>query len=280
MSAGADVDHAALRFAAANDAALCTLVGIEGSFSRRLGAQLAIARDGHAVGSLADGCLERELAVQAEAASDTGLPVVLRYGRGSPFIDFRLPCGSGLDILIEPTPSRLRLTEAIATIDARQPVGLDLPSNGPGFLRQRNYIPELRLIVLGNTAEATALARLSGAFGLHVEIVEPGNGLALGRRPESMADAWTAIVLLFHDHEWEREVIEWALSTDALYIGATGGQAARDGRREWLRRGGQDLASIARVRSPVGLIHRARDADVLALSVLAEVVAVYEDRRD
>ena len=39
-------DHAALRAAAAGGAGLCTVVGIDGSFSRRLGAQLAVHPDG------------------------------------------------------------------------------------------------------------------------------------------------------------------------------------------------------------------------------------------
>src|SRR5438067_4350039 len=73
-----DEDQAALRLAAAGGAALCTIVGIEGSFSRRLGAQLAVAVDGRMAGSLADGCLERELATQAAEARREGRPRLLR----------------------------------------------------------------------------------------------------------------------------------------------------------------------------------------------------------
>ena len=43
-------DHAALVYAANAPAALCTIIGIDGSFSRRCGAQLAIGRDGTLVG--------------------------------------------------------------------------------------------------------------------------------------------------------------------------------------------------------------------------------------
>ena len=55
-------DHDALFLAAEGDAALCTIVGIDGSFSRRVGAQLAVARDGRVAGDLADNCLNAELA--------------------------------------------------------------------------------------------------------------------------------------------------------------------------------------------------------------------------
>ena len=50
-------DHSAIGASANNGAALCTIVNIDGSFSRRLGAQLAINPDGSIVGSLSDGCL-------------------------------------------------------------------------------------------------------------------------------------------------------------------------------------------------------------------------------
>ncbi|WP_298195899.1 XdhC family protein, partial [Novosphingobium sp.] len=55
-------DHAVLAAALEPGAVLCTLVGIEGGFSRRLGAQLVVGADGTLTGSLSDGCLEAELA--------------------------------------------------------------------------------------------------------------------------------------------------------------------------------------------------------------------------
>ncbi len=55
-------DHAALAAATGAGVGLCTIVGIEGGFSRRLGAQLAILPDSSTIGSLADGCLEAQLA--------------------------------------------------------------------------------------------------------------------------------------------------------------------------------------------------------------------------
>src|SRR5690606_8589836 len=53
-------DRGALRAAGDPGVGLCTIVNIEGSFSRRLGAQLAVHADGTITGSLADGCLERQ----------------------------------------------------------------------------------------------------------------------------------------------------------------------------------------------------------------------------
>lgn len=272
-----DHEQSALRLAASGEAALCTIVGIDGSFSRRVGAQLAVARDGTLAGSLSDGCLERELAAQSVAARSEGRPRLLRYGRGSPFIDFRLPCGSGLDILIDPTPDLHALGNAVASLDARRPAALVLPLDRPDLLMRRTYLPALRVLLLGAGPELAWAARIAEALGIEREMYAPSDGLTLGRPPQGLrADLWTAVVLLFHDHEWEATLLEWALDTPAFHIGAVGGATARDSRRALLLARGFGEAGIARVRSPVGLIPHARDARTLALSILSQIVGEYE----
>jgi xanthine dehydrogenase accessory factor len=270
-------DRAALRAACADGVGLCTIVGIEGSFSRRVGAQLAVGPDGSITGSLADGCLEKQLAREVLEAAGTD-PFVRRFGAGSPLIDFRLPCGSGLDILIEPAPDRDLCRAVVARLDARQAGALDLP--GPDWLLlQRRYIPPLRLVLLGEGPELAALAAIATAAGVMVERHAIGQdaALALGRRPQGLeADAWTAVVLLFHDHEWEQAILEWALETPAFHIGAQGGAEARAGRAQRLAQGGASAADLARITSPVGLIPRSREPGVLAISILAQVTAEYE----
>lgn len=265
--------------------ALCTLVGIEGSFSRRLGAQIAIARDGSTVGSLSDGCLERQLASDALAARAAGEgPRVLRYGSGSPIIDFRLPCGGGLDIVIDPAPDRAALRRVVDRLAKREAasLALPLPADAPShWLTHRAYMPGLRTLLFGEGPEYGAFATLSTGMGTHVEghgrASAGTSGLALGQVPPGIAaDPWTAILLLFHDHEWEQALLGWAVTTPAFFIGAQGGGPAREERKALLRREGISEERIARVRSPIGLIASARDPEVLALSVLAEIVGAYE----
>lgn len=273
-------DHAALFRAAESDAALCTIVGIDGSFSRRVGTQLAVAADGGRAGDMADRCLDEELATQALAAMAQGGARMLRYGQGSPFVDFRLPCGSGLDIWIDPAPDRAELQRCAAELEARREAVLRLKFSedlAPYLLRERHYVPRLRIVLLGAGAECAALVRLAAAQGIEVEWREAGHGLSLRRPPTDLAaDAWTAVLLLFHDHEWELPLLDWALGTPAFYIGAQGGAPAREERLERLRAAGHSDAELARIKSPVGLIPAARDPNVLALSVLADVVGAYE----
>jgi xanthine dehydrogenase accessory factor len=273
-------DHDALRHATANPAALCTIVGIEGSFSRRCGAQLAVAPDGTVVGDMADNCLDAELASQAVAAMRSGDVKLLRYGRDSPFIDFRLPCGSGLDILVDPAPDRSALARCVEDLTARTEAALPLPvpvGTNKALLRERRYMPALRLVIFGSGPECAALERLAAAQRVIVDRRQPQQGLALNLWPSDLpVDEWTAVILLFHDHDWEHALLEVALRTPAFYIGAQGGAPAREERIERLIAAGHDDAAIARVRSPVGLIPSARDANVLALSILADIVGAYE----
>jgi xanthine dehydrogenase accessory factor len=267
-------DHAALVRAAQGAAALCTIAHIDGSFSRRAGTQLAVAADGGRVGDMADKCLDQELASQAVTAMAEGGARMLRYGQGSPFVDFRLPCGSGLDIWIDPAPDLAELRRCVGELEARRETVLPL---GGGLLGERRYIPRLRLVLLGAGAESAALVRLAAAQGVEVDWCEAGEGLSLGRPPRDLvADAWTAVLLLFHDHEWEHALLDWALGTPSFYIGAQGGAPGREERLERLRAAGHSESDLARINSPVGLIPAARDPAVLALSVLAEVVGAYE----
>lgn len=267
----ADDDSEALRAISRHGGALCTVTRIDGTWSRRLGAQLAILPDGSTRGSLSDGCLERALASEAAGGEPAR---VLRYGEGSPYLDIRLPCGSGVEVLVDPAPDHAAIRAAADALARREPAALPLP--GVGLTRA--YQPPLRLVVLGSGPEIAALARLGVAQGIAVEIGaprgEPGDHpLALGQVPDIAVDAWTAIAVLFHDHEWERAVLPWALAGPAFLVGAQGGRAARDQRREWL-----PPELFARLRSPVGLFPHARSPSVLALSVLAQCVAEYEAR--
>ncbi|MXO71191.1 XdhC family protein [Alteraurantiacibacter buctensis] len=264
--------------AATPGAGLCTIVGIEGSFSRRLGAQLAVAPDGTVTGSLADGCLERQLATEVLAGGERR---VLRFGAGSPLIDFRLPCGSGLDVLVDPAPDRDACRAALSALDRRQAASLALPA---GPLAHRFFVPALRLALFGEGPELDALALLGRTAGLTVETFskdagasESSGGLSLGQAPQGVAaDAWTAVILLFHDHEWEQAILQWALGTPSFFIGAQGGRPAREERTARLLSAGIAPDQVARVKSPIGVVQHSREPVALALSILASVVGAYE----
>jgi xanthine dehydrogenase accessory factor len=76
-----------------------------------IGAYMAIFENGHKVGTLSSGCIESDLVMQSKSVLQSGSPLQIRYGRGSPFLDLHLPCGGGLEILLVPRPDRAILAE-------------------------------------------------------------------------------------------------------------------------------------------------------------------------
>lgn len=268
-------DHEALAAACEAGAGLCTVVGIEGSFSRRIGAQLAVLPDGSTIGSLADGCLEAQLASDMR---ELGKPAVIRYGAGSEKIDFRLPCGGGLDILVDPSPDRGTCRAAMMNLEKRLPASISLPENS--LLAERRYLPSLRIAAFGEGPELEYLEVLAKALDIELTPYDK-SVLQLGQRvAECRPDRWTACLFLFHDHEWELPLLEQVLASEAFYIGAQGGENARIARTLGLSGRGMAEEQIARIHSPLGLIPSCKTPHALALSALAEVVFRYERLHD
>ena len=267
-------DHLALATACQPGVGLCTIVGIDGSFSRRLGAQLAVIPDGSTVGDLADGCLERQLATDMANCTESR---VVRYGRGSPIIDFRLPCGGGLDILLDPAPDRSACRAALDALRRRRPARLTFEEGRQ--LLNRTYLPSLKLVVLGEGPELEAMNSLCSAMNIEANFFSRED-LALGQAAQDARyDPWTACLLLFHDHEWELALLEQALASEAFYIGAQGGERARSDRALALAARGVPEEKIARLTSPVGLMPACKSPQTLALSALSEIVGRYEQMR-
>jgi xanthine dehydrogenase accessory factor len=269
-----DEDHVALAVACKEGVGLCTIVAIEGSFSRRLGAQLAVMPDGSTVGDLADSCLEKQLATDMVQCSEPG---VARYGRGSSKIDFRLPCGGGLDILLDPAPDRGACRSALGALRLRRPARL--PINEGRHLLNRTYLPSLKLAVYGEGPELEAISSLCSAMKIEVEVFTRRD-LSIGQAARNAQyDPWTACLLLFHDHEWELALLEQALASKAFYVGAQGGDRARSDRNLALAARGVPEEQIARLTSPVGLMPACKSPRTLALSALSEIVDRYEQMR-
>lgn len=239
---------------------LAMLVGIDGAFYRPLGSLMAFPTGSAPVGSLSSGCIEGDIALHAADVLASKKPRRLRYGRGSPFVDIRLPCGSGLDVVLVPVASGPHIDVPLAALRNRRLVRLRLPD-----LPEVEIRPEPRMVVIGTGPEAETFARLAETAGYPSERRD--------RLVLKEVDPETAVVLFFHDHERETDILDTALRSPAFWIGAQGSRTVQARRLEILRAAGWDDAAIARVHGPIGLIKGSRNPRVLAVSVLAEIVA-------
>jgi xanthine dehydrogenase accessory factor len=287
--------------------ALVTLVGVEGGAPRQPGAQMAVADDGRYVGYLSGGCLEQAVALEARDVIASGKNRLVRYGKGSPYFDITLPCGSGLDLYFDQGLDGTHLAAMETHRAARQSFALrtDISSGGssieilppsapvPVGLRtdgvfQRVYAPPLQLLLLGNGPGLVGIATIAAALGLEtkiatsdnatqVSLAQSGLGSILGNAQVPAAierlDFASGAVLVFHEHEKEHGVLRDLLGTQCFYIGVLGTHAVHRDRLAALAREGVSPVALGRLRAPVGSIPAAKSKATLAVSVLAEMIA-------
>lgn len=284
---------------------LVTVTAVTGASTRSPGANLAVSEDGRFAGSISGGCVESAVVAEALDVLKAGKPRQVRFGAGSPYLDIRLPCGGGVDLMFSPLDSGTFGARALDLLDRRQALRISLPFDGPadvvatdgGFSIAADaegvrvtHIPPLRLALIGHGATVDALAILAGASAADVAIVSPDSDqIARARErgdatelltmptmvPDFRSDAWTALAFLFHDHDWEPRLLARLLDQDAFFIGAMGSRKTHADRVESLRALGVASAAVDRIVAPIGLIPSMRDPETLAVSILAQVIAAY-----
>jgi xanthine dehydrogenase accessory factor len=197
----------------------------------------------------------------------------------------RLPTGE--QALVPGDAVSAELADAAARALRDDAAGTVTLADGAWFLQA--YNPPVRLIVVGAVHIAQALVPLAAQLGLAVVVVDPRRSFATEERfpnvvirtdwpDEAMdalaPDARTAVVTLTHDPKLDDPALDRALRSGAFYIGALGSRKTHAARLERLRALGHDAAALARIRGPVGLAIGAVTAPEIALSILAEFVAV------
>ena len=151
------------------------------------------------------------------------------------------------------------------------------------------FNPPLRLAIVGAVHIAQALASLAPALGIAPTVIDPRRAFATPERFPGVAllhdwpdvamnalapDARTAVVTLTHDPKLDDPALDRALRSGAFYVGALGSRKTHAARLERLRALGHDEAALARIHGPVGLPIGAVSAAEIALSVMAQIVAV------
>ncbi|MGB3390977.1 MAG: XdhC family protein [Pseudaminobacter sp.] len=283
------IDFALERMRAGENVALVTLVQIEGSSPRPLGSQMAVSESGEWVGYLSGGCIERAIVAEALAAIEQGSNRRVRYGKGSKYIDIQLPCGSSIELVLDVNISESELAAVELALARRQSATLRVPGVNdadPGEVFTRHYYPRRRLIVIGVGPAAVQLARLGQLSGFEAVLYSPDDatrstaegegvetvGVSRSVLPDFQVDSRSAIVFMFHDHDWEKRLIPAVLETPAFYIGAMGSRRTHRQRLDMLDLNGIDPVQLGRIRGPAGLFSGAKSAPDVAISILAEVM--------
>lgn len=291
---------------------LVTVARTWGSSPRPPGSLMAINGRGETVGSVSGGCIEddlihriREGGVQAACATDT--PAVLRYGISADEAHrFGLPCGGTVELVLEPVSERSRLDELLQACLQRRStkrvlnlhtgeVGLhEGGRDGLPHLDDQHLTthlgPQARLIVIGAGDLSRFLCQMALGLGFEVIVCDPReesraswqldgaeishempDDLILRLRP----DARTAVVAVTHDPKLDDLALIDALQSDAFYVGAIGSRRHSELRKTRLHEH-FDLShdALQALHGPAGLYIGSKTPAEIALSIMAEVVAV------
>lgn len=140
--------------------------------------------------------------------------------------------------------------------------------------------PPPRLAVVSATDVGRALRVFLSALGYEVVTVEPrtervmpADEPTVGSVTELELGPQDAVVLTDHDAPDVTDALAAALASDAGFVGMMGSRRHAAHRLDELRAGGLDPATVARVRTPLGLDLGGRRPEEVALSIAAGVVA-------
>ena len=217
-----------------------------------------------------------EILTALEQAKSAKRPIVLAT---------RLPDGAQRLLPDPAAPAALNEAAEAALRDDQS--GTHKIENTDWFLHA--YNPPLRLIVVGAVHIAQALVPFATQCGFAITVVDPRRSFASDERfpnvtvstawpdeamDELRPDSRTAVVTLTHDPKLDDPALDRALKSPAFYIGSLGSRRTHAARLKRLRELGHGDNALSRIQGPVGLNIEAVTAPEIALSIIAEIVAV------
>jgi len=156
------------------------------------------------------------------------------------------------------------------------------------------FPPPPLMVIIGAVHVAQAVVTYARPLGFRIVVVDARQTLATRERFPDVDDlivAWpdeayaqlpitktTAIVILTHDPKFDEPAILGALQTNAGYIGAVGSRKTNAERRERLIEAGASDEQLARIHGPIGLDIGGGTPEEMAISILAEIIAVRNGR--
>ena len=236
-------------------AALVTIVSTTGSTPQRVGATMLVFGDGRTVGTIGGGCYENDAFGKARVAIDTRAPQLVHYELSDDFAqETGLICGGQMDVYIEPIE----------------------PS------------PELYVVGAGHVG--FHLARIAQEVGFRVHVADDREKFANAERFPTAAEiivddipSWIAqaripphayVVIVTRGHTNDLEALRALAPRDLRYLGLIGSRAKVARIYDALTADQMPADALKRVHAPIGLDIGAVTPQEIAVSIVAELIAV------
>ena len=236
-------------------AALVTIVRANGSTPQRTGAKMLVYADGRTVGTIGGGCYENDALGKAREAIASGKPILVRYDLNDDFVEESgLICGGQMEVYIDP------------------------------------IAPAPRLYIIGAGHVGFHLARAAAETGFRIHVVDDREKFANAERFPSAeavivddiagwlhradfpASAYVVVVTRGHTHDFD--ALRALAARDLRYLGLIGSRAKVARVFDALTAEGMPAECLLRVHAPIGLDIGAITPAEIAISILAELIAV------
>ncbi len=235
--------------------AIATIVQVNGSIPSFESAKMLIREDGAIVGTIGGGCVEAEVWNAAREVMETEKPKHLNFNLGQDAAyDNGLICGGQLNVFIEPV------------------------------------IPAPRAFIFGAGHVSKSISRIANIAGFGTVVVDDREQFANAERfpeaeeihaaeyeeafPKLPVNSSSYLVIVTRGHRDDMRVLRWAVTTPARYIAMIGSKRKTIAVVKELEKEGLPREAFERVHAPMGLDIGAITPEEIAVSVVAEMVAV------
>ena len=237
----------------------------------------------------------------------SGSPAFVKYGiTADEAHRFGLPCGGTLELLLEYDPDAKALAQLVEALEAGQLMQRTVSlKDGRATLAQatgsaelsvsaaelvNTFGPEYRMLLIGAGQLTEYLATMALFSGFAVTVCDPreeyrsawqvAGAKVLRDMPDDVVIAFkpdrrSCVIALTHDPKLDDLALLEALNTDAFYVGAIGSRRNNEARHQRMAEHfGVSEAALARLRGPIGIYIGSKTPPEIAVSVMAEVLAV------
>jgi xanthine dehydrogenase accessory factor len=234
--------------------ALATIVHTNGSIPSYESSRMLVREDGSIAGTIGGGCVEAEVWAAAKEVMQKESPrkMVFNLNNDASY-DNGLICGGTLEVFVEP------------------------------------ILPQPMLYLFGGGHVSTAVAKAAQAAGFGISMVDDREAFANKERfpmaqeiyisyedafDKIQPNASSYLVIVTRGHKDDMRVLAWAVRTEARYVGMIGSKRKVLSVYKALENEGYKPEEFERVFAPMGLEIGALSPEEIAISIVAELVAV------
>ncbi len=245
--------------------------------------------------------------VDSKKVIPSGPPSFVKYGiTADEAHRFGLPCGGTLELLLEYDPDASALSELVTALEAGQLMQRSVnlkdgsvtlnTSAAPAELALtkteliNTFGPEYRMLVIGAGQLTEYLATMAQFSGFAVTVCDPREeyrsawsvpGVTVeSSMPDDVVIAFkpdrrSCVIALTHDPKLDDLALLEALNTEAFYVGAIGSRRNNEARHQRMAEHfSVSQEALGRLRGPIGIYIGSKTPPEIAVSVMAEVLAV------